>query len=127
MKIAVIIVRTLIGLLFLMASVTYFLNVAAPPPEGLAGSTKTFFDGLEASGYILPVSKFFELLCGLMFISGRFVALAVVLIFPIVLNILFINAIHLPSGLTIAIPLFFGILFLGYVNLNKYKPMFAAR
>lgn len=126
MKIAVIIVRTLIGLLFIFGSVTYFLNVA-PPPEGLTGETKTFFDGLTASKYILPVAKFFELVCGLAFVSGRFVALAVVLIFPIVLNILLINAIHLPSGLPIVIPLFFGILFLAYSEREKYLPMLAAK
>lgn len=125
MKIAVIIVRILIGLLFLFASVTYFIN-AAPPPEN-TGETKVFFDGLAASKYILPVSKFFELICGLMFVSGRFVALAVVLIFPIALNILLINAVHLPSGLPIAIPLFLGILFLAYANREKYQPLLAAK
>jgi putative oxidoreductase len=126
MKIAVIIVRTLIGLMFLFASVTFFLN-AALPPEGLTGNTKTFFDGLAASGYILPVSKVFELLCGLAFVSGRFVPLATIVIFPIVLNILFINAIHLPSGLVIVIPLFLGNLFLAYANREKYLPMLAAK
>lgn len=126
MKIAVIIVRTLIGLMFLMASVTYFLNVA-PPPEGLTGDTKTFFDGLAASKYILPVSKVVELLCGLMFISGKFVALAVVLIAPIVINILLINAIHLPSGLAIVIPLFIGILFLAYTEREKFAPLFEVK
>jgi uncharacterized membrane protein YphA (DoxX/SURF4 family) len=123
MKIAVIIVRTLVGLMFLFASVTYFLNVA-PPPEDFTGNTKTFMDGLTASGYILPVTKVFELLCGLMFVSGRFVALAVVLIFPIMLNILLINAIHMPNGLPIVIPLFLGILFLAYSEREKYKPLF---
>ncbi len=126
MKIAVIVVRVLIGLMFLFASVTYFLNLA-PPPEDLTGNTKTFFDGLAASGYIMSVAKVFELLCGLAFVSGRFVALAVVVIFPIVLNILFINALHLPSGLPIAIPLFLGILFLAYVHRETYKPLFQAK
>ncbi len=126
MKIAVIIVRVLIGVMFLFAAVTFFLNLA-PPPENLTGSTKTFFDGLAASGYILPVSKVFELLCGLAFVAGRFVALAVVLIFPIGLNILFINAIHLPSGLPIAIALFLGILFLAYAHRESYRPLLAAK
>ena len=126
MKIATIIVRILVGLLFLFASVTYFLNVA-PPPEGLTGDTKTFFDGLAASHYIMPLSKVFELLCALAFLSGRFVALAVILIFPIALNILFINAIHLPSGLPIAVPLFVGILFLAYTEREKYAPLFEAK
>jgi len=93
----------------------------------LTGNTKTFFDGLGASGYILPVSKVFELLCAAAFMAGRFVALAVILIFPIVLNILFINAIHLPSGLPIAIALFLGVLFLAYVNRESYRPLLAAK
>ena len=126
MKYAVIIVRVLVGLLFLVSSVMYFLNVA-PPPAGLTGDTKTFFDGLAASHYILPVAKVFELLCGLAFLSGRFVALAVVVIFPIALNILFINALHLPSGLVIAIPLFLAILFLAYTQGEKYMPLLEAK
>lgn len=126
MKIAIIIVRTLIGLLFLVGSVTYFLNVA-PPPENLTGDTKTFFDGITASKYILPVAKFFELICSLAFVSGRFVALAVVLIFPIVINIVLINAIHLPSGLIIVTPLFLGILFLAYTEREKYLPLLTAK
>lgn len=125
MKIAVIVVRTLVGLMFLFASVTYFLNLA-PPPD-VTGNAKTFFDGIAASGYIMPVSKVFEFLCGLAFISGRFVALAVVLIFPIALNILFINVILLPVGLLIVIPLFLAILFLAYSNFEKYKPMLTAK
>lgn len=125
MKIAIIIVRTLVGLMFIFASVSYFL-FTAPPPE-FSGDTKTFMDGIAASKYILPVSKVFELLAGLMFVSGRFVALGVILIFPIALNILLINAIHMPSGLPIAIPLFLGILFLAYTEREKYAPLFTSK
>lgn len=125
MKIAIIIIRVLVGLMFLFASITYFLNLAPPPEFG--GNTKTFFDGITASGYILPVVKVFELLCGLAFLVGRFVPLAVVLIFPIALNILLINAIHTPSGLPIAIPLFLGILFLAYGEREKYAPLFTSK
>ncbi|MGI9056153.1 MAG: DoxX family protein [Pyrinomonadaceae bacterium] len=125
MKIIVIIVRTLIGLMFLFASITYFLNLA-PPPE-FTGNTKVFMDGLAASKYIMPVAKVFELLCGLAFVSGRFVPLATVVIFPIVLNILLINALHLPEGLPVAIPLFLGILFLAYANRESYKSLLTAK
>lgn len=127
MKYAVIIVRTLIGLLFLFASISYFVAPAPPPPDGLSENTKAFLAGLDASRYILPLSKIFELLCGLAFVSGRFVALAVILIFPIAVNILLINAIHLPSGLPIAIPLFLGILFLAYTEREKYAALFTSK
>ncbi len=125
MKIAVIVVRTLIGLMFLFASVTYFLNLV-PQPE-LTGNVKTFMDGIAASIYIMPVVKAFELLCGLAFVSGRFVGLAVVLIFPIALNILLINAFLTPGGLPIVIPLFLGVLFLAYAHRENYESLLAAK
>jgi uncharacterized membrane protein YphA (DoxX/SURF4 family) len=124
MKIAVIIVRTLIGLMFLFASITYFLNLV-PEPE-LTGGTKTFVEGLAASGYIMPVVKALELLCGLAFLSGRFVALAVILIFPVAVNILLVNVFLMPDGLPIVIPLFLGILFLAFVYRKNYEPLLAA-
>jgi uncharacterized membrane protein YphA (DoxX/SURF4 family) len=125
MKIALIIVRTLIGLMFLLSSIIYFLNLV-PQPD-LTGNVKIFMDGIAASGYIMPVVKVFEFLCGLAFVSGRFVSLAIVLIFPIALNILLINTLLMPSGLPIAIPLFLGILFLAYAHRENYKSLLAAK
>jgi putative oxidoreductase len=125
MKIAVIIVRILIGLMFLFASATYFLNLV-PQPD-LTGNVKTFMDGIAASGYVMPVAKAFEFLCGLAFVSGRFVSLAVVLIFPIALNILLINIFLMPSGLPMVIPLFLGILFLAYAHRENYKSLLVAK
>jgi uncharacterized membrane protein YphA (DoxX/SURF4 family) len=125
MKIAIIVVRTLIGLMFLLSSLTYFLNLV-PQPD-LTGNAKIFMDGLTASGYIMPVVKIFEFLCGLAFVSGRFVSLAVVLIFPIALNILLINAFLIPSGLPIVMPLFLGILFLAYAHRENYKSLLVAK
>ena len=125
MKIAVIIVRTLIGLLFLFASITFFLNLV-PQPE-FTGRMKEFNEGLAASGYIMPVVKVFELLCGLAFVSGRFVTLATVVIFPIAVNILLVHVFLVPEGLPVAIPLFAGILFLAYANRKNYETLFAVK
>jgi putative oxidoreductase len=125
MKIAVIIVRTLVGLMFLFASITYFLNLVSPAE--MSGRPRIFMEGLAASGYIMPVVKALELLCGLAFVSGKFVALAVVIIFPIAVNILLIHTILLPEGLLPANLLFLGILFLAYSEREKYKPLLAIR
>ena len=46
MKIAVIIVRTLMGLLFVVGSVAFFLKLGGEPQ--LSGNMKTYFDGLTA-------------------------------------------------------------------------------
>jgi putative oxidoreductase len=86
MKIAMIIIRTLMGLMFLFASIVVLFNFM-PQPE-LKGNVKIFMDGVMVSGYLFPLIKVTEFLCGLAFISGRFVTLAAVVIFPVVINIL---------------------------------------
>lgn len=124
MKIAMVIVRTLIGLLFLFASVTYFLNLVSQPE--LMGKMKLFSDGMAASGYLMPLVKTIEMLCGIAFVAGRFVPLAVVLIAPITVNILLVHAFLAPEGLSVAIPIFLGLLFLAYVYRKNYEPLLAA-
>ncbi len=122
MKIAIIIVRSLLGLLFLFASISYFFKLA-PAPE-LTGAMKTYFEGLVASGYVLTVVKSIELLCGLLFISGRLVPLATVVIFPIVVNIVLTHAFLAPEGLPVALFVLVADLFLAYVNRSHYKGLF---
>jgi hypothetical protein len=75
----------------------------------------------------MPLVKTIELLCGIAFVSGRFVTLAIVLIAPVVLNILLINIFLAPEGLPIAIPLFAGILFLAYACRENYQTLFAVK
>ena len=123
MKIATIIIRTLIGLLLLFAGVSYFFHLV-PEPE-VTGNFKAFNVGLIASVYLMPLAKSVELLCGLSYLSGRYVTLANILILPITLNILFINYFMAPEGLPIAIALFGGNIFLVYRHWNNYKSVFA--
>lgn len=125
MKIATILMSVLVGLVFIFASLTFFLNLV-PPPE-MAGKEKVFFDGLIASAYILPVTKTFELLCGIALVTGRYVTLAVVVIFPIAVNILCVHIFVNNEGLPVAIPLFLGILFLAYAHRENYKTLFTAK
>ncbi len=122
MKIATIIIRTLIGLLLLFASISYFFHLM-PEPE-VTGNFKAFNVGLIASVYLMPLAKGIELLCGLSYVSGRYVTLANILILPITLNILFINYFMAPEGLPIAIALFAGNIFLIYRHWNNYKSVF---
>ena len=122
MKIATIIIRTLIGLLLLFASISYFFHLM-PEPE-VTGNFKAFNVGLIASVYLMPLAKGIELLCGLSYVSGRYVTLANILILPITLNILFINYFMAPEGLPIPIALFAGNIFLIYRHWNNYKSVF---
>ena len=125
MKIAVMIVRILMGLLFLFAAIVVLFKLA-PQPE-LKGSVKLFMQGMEASVYLLPLIKITELLCGLAFLIGRFVPLATVAIFPITLNILLYHAFLAPEGLPMAIAILLANLFLAYAYRKNYASMLAAK
>jgi putative oxidoreductase len=125
MKIAVIIVRTLVGLLFLVSAIGYFFKLM-PQPQ-LGEGAMTFVMGLGASGYIMPVVKVIEILCALAFISGRFVPLATVVIFPITLNILLFHAVLAPEGVAVPVFLFIGNLFLAYAYRKHYEGIVALK
>jgi uncharacterized membrane protein YphA (DoxX/SURF4 family) len=124
MKIATVIVRVLMGLVFLFASITYFFGLIEPPP--VTGALKTFDDGLNAAVYLLPTVKAFELLCGTAFVVGRFLPLAVVVISPIIVNIVLVHAFLAPAGLPLAVFLALANAFLAYQHRDVYKPLFRA-
>jgi len=122
MKIATIIVRVCIGLFLLYASIAYFFNLM--PEKEVTGNFKAFNTGLIASVYLMPLAKAVELLCGLSYVSGKFVTLANIVILPVTLNILLINYFMSPETLPIALLLFLGNLFLIYRYWNNYKTVF---
>lgn len=125
MKIAMIIVRTLVGLLFIFSSVAYFANLI-PQPE-LTGPMKTFNEGLAASGYFMTLLKVTELVCGIALVSGFFVPLALVILAPIVINIFFVHLTLAPEGILIAAFLVLANIFLGYGYRKSYEPLFVPR
>jgi uncharacterized membrane protein YphA (DoxX/SURF4 family) len=124
MKITTIVIRTLIGLLLLFASIGFFLKLMPEPTT--TGDFKAFEVGLVASTYLMPLAKSIELLCGLSFVSGKYVTLANILILPITVNILFINFFLTPEGIPIALFMFIGNLFLIYRHWDNYKSVFVA-
>jgi putative oxidoreductase len=125
MKTITIIIRTLIGLLFLITSIGFFLKLF--PEPSTTGDFKAFQVGIVASTYLMPLAKSIELLCGLSFVSGRFVTLANLLILPVTINILFINFFLTPSGLPLALFVFLGNIFLIYTHWENYKSIFSVK
>ena len=125
MRIAAIIVRVLMGLLFLFASVTFLFKLM-PTPE-LTGTTKVFMDGMIATGYMMQLIKVTELVCGLAFVTGFFVPLAAVVIAPVVVNIFLFHLFVDTSGLPAAIFLVLGNAFLGFYYWDRYRPMMRAK
>lgn len=122
MRITTIIIRSLIGLLLLFASISYFLHLFPEPP--LTGNMKIFNDGLNASGYLVPLVKIIELICGLSFVTAKFNKLTYILLMPISVNIICTHIFLAPEGIPIAAFLFLGNIFLLYTKWDTYKVLF---
>src|SRR4029079_13963206 len=95
-SIATKVIRVLLGALLLFAGLNKFFGFA-PNPEHNAAAT-AFMGALVSSGYMLKVIALVEILCGAAFVSGRFVALAAVVLAPIALNIVLFHLMLDMSG-----------------------------
>jgi putative oxidoreductase len=124
MKIATIIIRTLIGLLLLFASISYFFHLITEPP--LKGNMKLFNDGIKASVYLMPLVKTVELLCGISFVTGKFNKITFIILMPISINIICTHIFLAPEGIPVAAFLFLGNIFLIYTKWDNYKGLFVA-
>jgi uncharacterized membrane protein YphA (DoxX/SURF4 family) len=118
MKIATIIARTLLGLIFVVFGLNAFFNfIPMPPPKGeLAGD---FMKALFVSHYLYAV-KCFEISGGLILLSGRYTALGLTLVGPVIINILFFHTFLDPSGLPLAAILCVLALFLLWRNKSAF-------
>ena len=113
------------GLLFLFASIVVLFKLFPQPEQ--TGNVKIFMDGVNASGYLLPLIKITELLCGIAFVVGRFVPLATVVIAPIIVNIFFFHAFVDTAGLPVAVFLVSANIFLAFAYWDKFKPLLEAK
>ena len=100
MKIASLIARIFLGLIFLVFGLNGFLHfIPMPPPTGVAGQ---FFGSIFASHY-WGVIFGVQVLGGLLLLFNRFVPLALVILGPVIVNIFFFHALMAPAGLPLAI------------------------
>ena len=100
MKIAALISRLLLGLIFVVFGLNGFLNfIHMPPPTGVAAQ---FFGAIFASHYYVVIFGI-QVIGGLLLLLNRFVPLALVLLAPVIVNIFFFHTLMAPSGLPLAI------------------------
>ena len=101
MKIATIIVRILLGLIFVFFGSNAFLRFLPMPPlpEGTTGLyLKAFFD----SGYVYVIGGM-QLLSGLLILIGRFVPLGLTILGAIIFNIWAFHILMAPEGFSPAV------------------------
>jgi uncharacterized membrane protein YphA (DoxX/SURF4 family) len=100
MKIAALIARILLGLLFLVFGLNGFFHfIPSPPPPGLAGQ---YLGALFVSHYLVFVFLV-EIAGGALLLANRFVPLALILLGPVIVNILLFHSLMAPAGLPIAL------------------------
>jgi len=125
MKVATTIVRLLLGLVFLVMGLNGFLhfipNMAMPAPA------VSFFGGLAATGYMIPLIFATQTIGAVLLLLGVFVPLALALLAPVIVNI-FLFHLHLaPGGLPIASVVALFELFLVWAHRAAFAPMLRAR
>ena len=99
MRIAGLIARYLLGLIFVVFGANGFLHfIPMPPPPGVAGQ----FMGALFVSHVLVVIFLLELIGGILLLVGRYVPLALVLLGPVIVNIVLFHAFMAPSGLPLA-------------------------
>jgi len=100
MKIASLIARLLLGLIFVVFGLNGFLHfIPMPPPKGLAAQ---FGGAIFASHYWVVIFGL-QVIGGLLLLVNRFVPLALVVLGPVIVNIFFFHAFMAPEGLPLAI------------------------
>ena len=100
MKIAVLISRVLLGLLFLVFGLNgFFQFIHMPPPTGLAGQ---YIGALFASHYYVVIFLL-QVVSGALLLANRYVPLALLLIGPVIVNIVLFHSFMAPEGLPLAL------------------------
>jgi putative oxidoreductase len=124
MKYVIVIVRVLLGLMFLVfGSNAFFKFMPAPEMHGQAGA---FITALMSSGYMYVVAVL-QVLGGLCLLLGaRFVPLGLTLLGPIIVNILLFHIFLEPTGLPIAVVTAALSLFLLWIYRFKFPAIFQA-
>jgi uncharacterized membrane protein YphA (DoxX/SURF4 family) len=99
MKIASLIARYLLGLIFLVFGMNHYLNFIpmGPIPPGYAGQ---FFGVLIGSHYLYVVA-FLEVAPAILLLINRYVPLALVVLGPIIVNILLTQILMAPNMIAI--------------------------
>lgn len=126
MKYATLIFRVLLGFIYLVFGLDYFLHFIPYQPMH-TGQAAALKDGLMGTGYIYPLMKTIQITGGISLLVNRYAAFSAVVLFPISLNVFLFHTILVPSGWLMGVFLIVPNLFLGYAYRKCYEGMFMKR
>jgi putative oxidoreductase len=101
MKVAVVIARILLGLIFVLLGSNAFLKFLPIPPMP-PGSARDFLYALVDSHYVFVVSGC-QVLGGMLLLINRYIPLALTILGAIIVNILSYHIFMMPAGLPLAL------------------------
>ncbi len=116
------ILRVFLGLGLIIFGLNKFFGFM-PMPE-LPEDASSFMSSLQATGYVLPVVGFLEIVIGLMLLVNKAVAFALLLLAPISVNILLFHLFLDLPGIGGAIVIAVINVILIYKHWKVYRPLF---
>jgi len=119
MRLAITTARSLLGLIFVVYGVNYFVPFVSLPPTSPEG--QKLIDAFAASGFFLPLLRITQLVAGAALLANRYAALALVILAPIVVNIVLYDIFLDPAGLPMGILLLALQSFLGWAYCDEYE------
>jgi putative oxidoreductase len=126
MKTTVLISRVLLGLIYLIFGLDYYLPFIPYQPLH-TGNAGAFIAGLKGTGYFYPMIKTIQIVGGLSLIFNRYAPFFAIVLFPISLNVLLFHTFLVPSGWLMGVTLVVPNLLLGFGYRKYYKGVFTAR
>jgi putative oxidoreductase len=127
MKIAVLIARILLGLIFLVFGLNFFFPFIKMQAPVLSPQATAFQVGLYGSHYFFQYMKVIEVVSGLFLLINRFTALFVIILLPICLNIFLFHAMLAPAGIPVGAAVIVLDLFLCYAYRKYYSSLFTTK
>ena len=125
MRIAALIARLLLGLIFVVFGLNAFLQFIpmGPMPTGLAGQ---FMGALFQSHYLWVVAVL-QIVGGVLLLVNRYVPLGMVLLGPVIVNILLYHLLLNPVGMPLAVLVTALWLIVFYAHHAAFSGIFAQR
>ena len=124
-RIAVVIVRVLLGLMFLVFGLNGFLNFM-PQPKDLPAEILNVMGALMNAGYLAVVSGA-EVIIAVLLLTNRFVPLALALLAPIVVGIITFHIAMAPQTIVPGIIVLVMQLYLAWAYRGAFRPMLRAK
>jgi len=126
-NIAITVARVLLGLVFVVCGLDGFLHFIPMPAEPPPAGAMSLAVAMLGTGYMFPLIKGTELLCGALLLANRFVPLALVLLAPVLVNIVAFHLFLAPDGLPLSFVLVALEIALAWAHRDAYRPILIPR